>query len=305
MKERLFDTLHQPEYTGENRCEACTVVNVGIAAVLGALVARKSKLAAAVTLGIAGVVIYLRGYLVPGTPTLTKRYLPPAVLRLFGKEPEPATASGFAGVDSIHHGPPSSAAAPGESTVANQADPERAPEDPADRIVPEEYFLEREIVEPCEDVDDLCLTGSFESAWVEEIDRIDADALDADDAVAAIGLDDDATFEIERHGDGRVLRTDDQPIGQWPSQAALVADVAAARVLENWDDEWASLAVEQQGALLNGLRLFLETCPTTGGEVALGQETVESCCQSYEVVAVTCTDTDERLFEHPVGDVDA
>lgn len=33
------------------------------------------------------VVIYLRGYLVPGTPTLTERYFPERVLRLFGKDP--------------------------------------------------------------------------------------------------------------------------------------------------------------------------------------------------------------------------
>jgi len=40
---------------------------------------------AALALGVA--TIYFRGYLVPGTPALTKRYLPAPVLRAFGKEP--------------------------------------------------------------------------------------------------------------------------------------------------------------------------------------------------------------------------
>ncbi len=82
------ESLKQPEYTGENRCTPCTVVNVGIAAVvsLGAFVLGY-PLAGAATFAFALGAIYFRGYLVPGTPTLTKRYLPASVLRLFGKEP--------------------------------------------------------------------------------------------------------------------------------------------------------------------------------------------------------------------------
>ncbi|MFB6107479.1 MAG: hypothetical protein ABEJ82_01400 [Haloplanus sp.] len=81
------DRLRRPEYTGENRCLPCTVVNVIIgvvvAAVVGALFGPVGALAAlAVSLG----AVYFRGYLVPGTPTLTMRYLPPRVLELFGKE---------------------------------------------------------------------------------------------------------------------------------------------------------------------------------------------------------------------------
>ena len=35
----VLDTFRQPEYTGDNRCIPCTVVNVAIAAVLAALIA--------------------------------------------------------------------------------------------------------------------------------------------------------------------------------------------------------------------------------------------------------------------------
>ncbi|ELY55187.1 hypothetical protein C491_15757 [Natronococcus amylolyticus DSM 10524] len=81
-------SVRQPEYTGENRCLPCTAVNVVIALVLAATLG-------IVTTGLLGVValggflaaIYLRGYLVPGTPALTERYLPASILRLFGKEP--------------------------------------------------------------------------------------------------------------------------------------------------------------------------------------------------------------------------
>lgn len=83
------DRLRRPEYTGENRCLPCTVVNVCLTLVaaivvtvllgpLGGLVVLLGGLSA----------VYFRGYLVPGTPTLTMRYFPPWLLELFGKELE-------------------------------------------------------------------------------------------------------------------------------------------------------------------------------------------------------------------------
>ncbi len=82
--------VRQPDYTGENRCLPCTVINVGIAAVLAAVVGVITTVwtGTIVLLGSLAV-IYLRGYLVPGTPRLTERYLPPWILGLFGKEPVP------------------------------------------------------------------------------------------------------------------------------------------------------------------------------------------------------------------------
>jgi len=44
MQIDVVDDLRQPEYTGENRCEPCTVLNLVIAAVLGSVIARKSRL---------------------------------------------------------------------------------------------------------------------------------------------------------------------------------------------------------------------------------------------------------------------
>ncbi|RQG91044.1 hypothetical protein [Natrarchaeobius chitinivorans] len=330
MKKAIVDRLRQPEYTGDNRCGACTAVNVLIAGAIGALVARKSKLAGAVAVGASLVLISLRGYLVPGTPTLTKRYLPPEVLGWFGKESEPEIHGGLGAVDASPAGastePPAGAdtesPAVGSASTADEGrelafegsqaedgddGADTAGNEQASIPSAEAYFLERGVVEPCEDVDDLCLTDEFETAWTDEIDRIDADTVDATDAMSAFGFDDlvddpadDDEFEIERHDDARVLLRDGRLIGKWPSQAALVADVTAARILEERDDDWDAYRFEARGQLLNGLRLFLETCPTTGGEVVMGEETVESCCRSHDVVAVTCEETGERLFEHPV-----
>ncbi|CDK39939.1 hypothetical protein [Halorubrum sp. AJ67] len=84
----LRDRIREPEYTGENRCVPCTVLNVVLAAALTAAAAVFGPVVAAAVLVASLGSIYYRGYLVPGTPELTKRYLPDRVLRLFGKAPE-------------------------------------------------------------------------------------------------------------------------------------------------------------------------------------------------------------------------
>lgn len=314
MRETIVEPLRKPEYTGENRCTPCTVLNLAIAGAIGTAVARRSRVAGAAVVGASTAAIYLRGYLVPGTPELTKRYLPERVLRLFGKAPEPEIRGGLVAGDSRvdeagteeadleTDADEPSAGSGGESSIGDtgpESDRRRSPE-------PEAYFLEKGVVEPCEEIDDLCLTASFEGAWSAEIDRVDAEALAAADAAAALGFDaEEDAFEIASHGgDARTLRRNGRPLGKWPSQAALVADVTAARVLESWDDDWASYEPRAKGELLNGLRLFLETCPTGGGEVRMGEETVESCCRSHDVIAVTCAETGERLFEYPVSQLE-
>lgn len=356
----LVDDLKRPEYTGENRCLPCTIVNLAIAAAVGALVARRRRVAGALAFGLSAALIYLRGYLVPGTPTLTKRYLPPAVLELFGKEPDPDVASGFAGVgtapqhigasadgapetdvqttdptardasadaanagfgtdsradaandggstprgdppagSTVHEGPPagSSAGAGDRNAPANRG---------ADTVTDlEAYFLDRDVLEPCADVDDLCLTADFEAAWFEEIDAVDEAGIEPGDVVAAVGLDaDPESFALETREDVRMLVWDRGTAGRWPSRAALLADVAAARVLESVTDDWDGYDPETRGRILNALRMFLETCPT-GGDVRMGEEVVESCCTSHDVVAVTCEETGERLFEQRLDAVDA
>jgi hypothetical protein len=309
MQIDVVDDLRQPEYTGENRCEPCTVLNLVIAAVLGSVIARKSRLGGLLAVGISVALIYLRGYLVPGTPALTKRYLPPEVLRWFGKEPEPDVASGLGGVDP--------AADTGDVTSFNEAEAldtddagatageSTAPEEEPAPVDLETLFLEHDILEPCDDRDDLCLTADFEADWFDEIDALDESGIDAAAAVDAFGFDADPDeFELSERGESWSLLSQSGAAGRWPSRAALLADIAASRALEPWVPDWATYPPETRGEVLNGLRMFLETCPS-GGDVRMGEEVVESCCTSHEVVAVTCEETGERLFEQRLADVDA
>lgn len=83
----LLERLENPEHTGENRCLPCTAVNVVLAASLSVAVGVVSPPAGVLAFAVGIAAIRFRGYLVPGTPQLTKRYLPNWLLNRFGKPP--------------------------------------------------------------------------------------------------------------------------------------------------------------------------------------------------------------------------
>ncbi|MFC7097902.1 hypothetical protein [Halobaculum marinum] len=88
--------LRNPAYTGANRCYPCTGVNLAATGAL-ALAAGTVSVPAGVAVAAGGAAaVYFRGYLVPGTPELTKRYLPERVLRWFDKAP---TGDALGGID--------------------------------------------------------------------------------------------------------------------------------------------------------------------------------------------------------------
>lgn len=275
-----LERLRKPEYTGENRCMPCTAVNTVIAVVasagVGVLLASFISPTAGVgagflIFGLSAAAIYLRGYLVPGTPELTKRYFPPWLLRAFGKESEPVT-------EAPTNTPP-------------------GVEEPGKRLDPEKKLTEAGALEECRSGDDLCLTEDFRSAWHREMSA----SSDENRNTLFRILDIDHTeVSFTEFDDGFRAQTEGEIIGVWESKAAYEADLAAARVLSETYEGWVELSSEERSRLLTGLRIFLDVCPECGGRPKFGSETVESCCSTREVAAVSCTDCGSRLFESPV-----
>jgi hypothetical protein len=140
--------------------------------------------------------------------------------------------------------------------------------------------------------DDLELADSFAAKWREQI----AAARDAPARAAGDLLDIDDPGVEDR--DGATVVTDDGlPAADWPSRAALLADLGAVPTLSGRDAEWQDRGREEQGPILTGLRLFVETCPDCGGRPELGEETVESCCRRAQVYTYECPDCGARLLE--------
>jgi hypothetical protein len=254
----VVDSLRHPEYTGSNRCLPCTVTNLAIAAVLSAAVGVVVPLAGLVLFVAAVAAIYLRGYLVPGTPTFTRRYFPDWLLARFEKGP-------------------------------------RRPFDP-EAFDTETFLLEAGVVADVDDGADLALTPDFAAAWDERMRRLDDGETDVEELASLVGLPPEE-FRIDHYGDAFVALFGDERIGQWESRAAFVADVAAAREFAARDPAWEDIPLAYRSRVLGSLRLFLERCPTCGGDVELAQEVVRSCCRNYDVVAANCVGCGARLLE--------
>ena len=270
MSVSVVDRLRRPEYTGENRCVPCTVANVAITAVLavatlllvGAAGAGATAAGgAAAAVAVAGLsAVYLRGYLVPYTPQLTKRYFPEWLLAKFDKLPEEAAMAG------------------------SEAD-----------VDPEPVLLSAGAVEHCEGGADLCPTEAFAAEWRAEVERLRADEAALTERVReTVGADDAAVETYDRFA---AVRADGRVVARWESYAALLADMAAYGPLSERVPDWDGHDRQAQGSLLNGTRVFLERCPTCDGAVAFEEETVESCCRSVDVVALSCESCGARLLE--------
>jgi len=225
--------------------------------ILTAVIAGINLIAGSVVLVVAFGTIYFRGYLIPGTPWLTKRYLPHGALAWFGT-----------------HG-------------TGAAD---------DRTI-ESVLVEAEAVRPAGD--DLVLDQEFKRRWREQIReyRGAEDDVEMLRAIGGLGELNSEDVTVTALDAAFVATVDGVRVGRWVSRGAFLADAAAARVLELRFDGWDRLSFDERTAVLGGLRLWLDWCPLCDGHVALGTETVESCCRTVDVVAGTCRDCGRRVFE--------
>lgn len=260
---RVLEQLRQPEYTGENRCMPCTAVNLVIAGMLAIGIAIVSVVAGIAAFGLFAGAIYFRGYLVPGTPTITQQYFPEPVLRAFGKDVE--------------------AEPPIEQM---DTDPESI----------ETLLVEANVVEECNEEDDLCLTAQFKDTWWRRIRQLRDDDQRAAERLAHVLEIDPAELSFENDTEFTV-RYEDAVIGRWDSDAMFYADLAAEPTLGEYVHGWEELEGQQRTQLLVGLRAFLTECPACDAPLDPVEDVRRSCCSgSYVSVTVRCEQCDAIVF---------
>lgn len=271
MTSRMIDWIRQPEYTGRNRCVPCTALNLVIAAVVTVVFAAVWVPLGMAALAVSIAAIYLRGYLVPGTPTITSRYFPDRVLRLFDKQEGIADGGTVSGVELND-----------ENDVSNL----------------EAILLTSGVIEECEDVDDLCLTDGFRESWSNRIEETREQGRDKEKRILSESIEVDAdALSLEENGRLAVKLKGDR-IASWKSHAAFVADLAAEQELEVWCDSWKGMSERDRSRAIASLRVFLEDCPSCGGPVTPVEDNVDSCCRKNLVnVTLECEDCGDVVFE--------
>lgn len=280
-----LDRLRRPEYTGENRCLPCTALNTAISVVLAVLLA-----IVWVPLGIASFLvfagaIYFRGYLIPGTPTITQRYFPEWILRAFGKEPVEVTRP--AGT--------TEATDPKAVTPDTEAETDAETSD-EDRDI-EGLLSTAGVVEECIDTDDLCLSDRFSDVWWRRIRRLREDTDAAREHLGAVLDVEPDGLDFDESGSRFAVTFEDDRIGVWDSDAAFYADLAVEPTLDEWISDWGSLSDRERTQLIAGMRAFLERCPSCESEVEQAENVRKTCCSSKVVgVDVDCPECGARVF---------
>lgn len=328
----LLDRLRQPAYTGENRCTPCTALNVAIAVVVSALVGRRRRALGLLVLGVSLAAIYLRGYLVPGTPQLTARYLPEDVRRSIGKDPvaerledEYVDEVDLAGYDATtvdddhtNGGGTASENGAADAEVATDvagvdaSDAAGADGDEDDgaeemefrtlekmrraeenEVDPEAYLQDAGVIEPADGEFEFRFTDAFRA---ETRERLPADVEDlGPDRIAPL-------FRIEP--DELEIKDRDYPayrvgvrVRKWPSAAAQALDVATFEAIDARADDWDDVPIQQRMDMLEWLRGFHDDCPVCGGDVVFSDDVIESCCGQFNVTTLSCADCDVHLRE--------
>lgn len=224
----LVRRVRHPEHTGARRCVPCTLLNLYVAAAIAlAIGLARSELLGMAVFGLLALLVYVRGYLVPGAPALTS--VPGRLLE--------------------------AARRPVDSTDAAA---EARPVDSESFVM--ELFsagvLERRR-------NQLKLSHRTHAEWWDRIRRLgDCDAL-IGPLARTYGVDPDRA-QLDRVGGTPVLLIDDRPVELWPSEAALIADLALEPTLVDRVD-WCEYDRDERNYFLATFRAFLDTCPDCGG----------------------------------------
>lgn len=267
----------RPEHIGENRCWPCTLVNVALVAAAAAAVAVVNAAAGAAVAVVGLALVWLRGYVVPGTPRFAPRLVAP-----------------IPGSDALFH---DAAATDGGRAPAGGS----GSLDPAD--VDGEALLDRLLAEGVieADGDAVAPTAAYRERWRAEMDRLrteDTESLariaqDISPATAAraVSEDGDEWVALSPPGGNTIDET-------WLRRAVAIAEIAGYRAAgEFLADESFRLAAPRTN------RMFLESCPDCESDLERGVDL--PCCGGYTgpgeepAETLACPACEVRLYTFP------
>lgn len=256
-----IDRIRRPEHTGPNRCWPCTVVNAVLLAVGALAVGALFPPAGAAVAVLGAAAIWLRGYLVPGTPRFAPRLVAALPFEFPGKAGDrPADAGGSVG---------------GEAEVDG------------DELI--ERLAAAGVLGA--DAERVTLDPAFEETWAEE----QASLREASPADLAAALTAVAPGDAEATAVGSDSEWYDLGGGTWLSRPVAVAEVAAVRALE----AHSSLDPATRRAAAAPLRSFLERCPACGTDLV--ETDPRDCCgggdpRDEPEAVLACPDCNRQLF---------
>ena len=256
--------IRRPEYTGENRCWPCTVLNVGVLGAVSVLIGfAQPGVGVAVAL-VGALVIWTRGYLLPHTPQFA-----PRLVEWLPVDPFHTRRGG----DSL------GTLGPGE-----------ADDLAGERVL--QRLVETGVV--AVDGERLALAESFGTAWERRMDELAA-ASTEELAAAALEASTVATSSRAQDGSERafVVLSDGDGNVSWLDRPVAIAESAAAEALQS-----AGVTGDLRDVAAHAVCAFLERCPACDAEIV--ETDASSCCGG---TVPSPTETPRRVLACPSCEV--
>lgn len=162
-----------------------------------------------------------------------------------------------------------------------------------DGVDPEEFLVEIGAIEVT-DADELAFTESFDSLLRGHVDALAEDPPETGDIAHLYAIEESHVEAQDRSYPGyKVIHT----VFKWPSDAALVFDVATDRALTELSERWGDVPGRQRPRMVQALRSFQDACYFCGGSIVYAEQPVESCCSDRDVLTLHCEGCDRRFLE--------
>lgn len=145
------------------------------------------------------------------------------------------------------------------------------------------------IIHEDEKVDDLRLTDEFREDWWKRIEGFHDEGRVRREMAVVADIE-SAEVTLDETGDGRlVVSHGETELGEWPSRAAFISDLALQPTIAAWLPLWEYLDPISRGELLARIRAFLETCPSCEGALEIEERANAEIGQgSVSIACVNC-----------------
>lgn len=161
-------------------------------------------------------------------------------------------------------------------------------------VDPEEFLLDVGAIEPFEGDEELRFTADFSDMLGDEMEQYIESGVAESDLARLFGVpEEEVNDEGRSYKAYKIINT----VYKWPSEAAVMFDVAVDAALRTLTDDWEAVPPKQRHDIAKSLRTFQDFCYFCGGEVITGQTLVESCCSERGVVTLHCTGCERRFLE--------
>jgi hypothetical protein len=161
-------------------------------------------------------------------------------------------------------------------------------------VQPEEFLKQVGAIRETGDEQKLGFTEDFATSLSEHVAEVREREISETELARLFGVPESKVLRKDRpYTSWRIRKT----VYNWPSEGALVFDIATDETLRKITDEWVDVPPKQRFMIAQSLRSFQDECIFCAGDIVFNNNAVESCCSERRVLTLHCGGCERRFLE--------